>query len=100
MSVGEDSRLGRHSTSSNDDRVERVRAVIRGNRLTAREVADEVSISIGSCHQNFTEKRQMHRVSAQFVPRLLTGVQKENSVEISRELLAGANGNENLIRTS
>jgi len=38
----------------------RVRAVIRGNRrLTVREVADEMSISIGSCHQIFTEKLQM-----------------------------------------
>ena len=35
----------------------RVRAVIRGNRrLTAREVADEVGISIGSCHQIVTKK--------------------------------------------
>jgi len=56
-----------------DDHVERVRAVIRGNRpLTVREVADEVAISIGSCHQIFTEKLQMSRVSTKFVPRLLT----------------------------
>jgi len=51
MSVGEDPRPGRPSTSTNDDHVERVRAVIRGNRrLTVCEVADEVGISIGSCH--------------------------------------------------
>jgi hypothetical protein len=30
-----------------------------------------VGISIGSCHQNFTEKLQMRRVGAKFVPRLL-----------------------------
>jgi hypothetical protein len=29
------------------------------------------------------------------VPRLLTGDQKENSVEINQELLVSANGNEN-----
>jgi len=57
MSVGEDSRPGRSSTSIDDDHVDRVSAVIRGNRpLIVREVADEVSISIGSCHQIFTEK--------------------------------------------
>ena len=51
MSVGEDPRPGRPSTSTNDDHVARVRAVIRGNRrLTVREVADEVGISIGPCH--------------------------------------------------
>ena len=58
--------------------------MIRGNRrLTAREVADEVHISIGSCHQIFSEKIQMRRVSAKFVPRLLTDDQKGNRVDIS-----------------
>jgi len=32
MSVGEDPRTGRTSTSTNDEHLERVRAVIRGNR--------------------------------------------------------------------
>jgi hypothetical protein len=65
MSVGEDPRPGRHSTSTNYDHDDRVRAVIRGNRrLTVRDVADEVGISIGSCHQIFTEKLQMRGVSA------------------------------------
>jgi len=57
MSVGEDPRPGRPSTSTNDDHVEKVRAVIRGNRsLTFRELADEVGIGIGSCHQIFLLK--------------------------------------------
>ena len=65
MSVGENPRPGRPSTSTNDDHVEKVRAVIHGNRrLTVREVADEVGISIGSCEQICTEKRQMCRVRA------------------------------------
>ena len=82
MLVGEDPRRGRPSTSTNDDHVERVGDVIRGNRrLTLREVADELGISIGSCHQIFTEKLQMRRVSAKFVLRLLTNDQKENRVE-------------------
>ena len=40
----------------------------------------------------------MRRVSAKYVPRLLTDVQKENRVEISKELLANANGNENFLK--
>ena len=56
MSVGEDPRPGQPSTSTDDDHVERVRAVIRGNRrLNVREFANEVGISIGSCHQILTE---------------------------------------------
>ena len=40
----------------------------------------------------------MRCVSAKFVPRLLTDEQKENRVEISQELLADANGNENFLK--
>ena len=73
MSVGEDARPGRPSTSTSDDHVKRVRAVILGNhRLTVRKVADEVGISIGSCHKMFTQKLQMHCDSTKFVPHLLT----------------------------
>ena len=99
ISVGEDPRPGRPSTSTDNDHVERVCAVICGNhRLTVREVANEVGISIGSCHKILTEKLQMHHVSAKFVPRLLTDDQKENRVEISQELFANANGNENFLK--
>jgi len=99
MSVGEDPRPGRPSASTNDDHVEGVRAVNRGNsRLTVPEAADEVGISIGSCHEIFTEKLQMRRVSEKFVPRLLTDDQKENRIEISQELLANANGNGNFLK--
>jgi hypothetical protein len=31
-----------------------------------------VGISIGTCHQIFTETLEMHRISAKFVPRFLT----------------------------
>jgi len=40
----------------------------------------------------------MRRVSAKFVPRLLTDDQKEYRVEISQELLANANGTENFLK--
>jgi len=54
MLVGEGPRPGRTSTSTKDDHVGIVRAVVRGKcRLTVREVADDVGLSIGSCHQIF-----------------------------------------------
>jgi len=40
----------------------------------------------------------MRRVSAKFVPRLLTDDRKEKHVEISQELLAHVNGNENFLK--
>jgi len=40
----------------------------------------------------------MRHVSAKFVPRLLTNDQKQNRVEISHELFANANCNENFLK--
>ena len=40
----------------------------------------------------------MCRVSAKFLLHLLTEDQKENRVEISQELLANTNGNENFLK--
>jgi len=59
-----------------------------------------MGISIGFSHQIFTEKLQKPRVSAKCVPRFLTDDQKENRVEISQELLANANGNENFLKNN
>jgi len=99
MSVGENPRPGRHSTLTNDAHVERVRAVVRGNRrFIVGEIAYEVGISTESFHQPSAEKLQMRRVSAKFVPPSLTDDQKENCVEISQELLATANGNEDFLK--
>jgi hypothetical protein len=77
-SLEDDPRSGRPSTSTDEDPI---RAVIRSNRrLTVREVADECEISVGSCHTMLTEKLNMHRVAAKFVPRLLNDEQKEKRV--------------------
>jgi len=67
MSVDEDPRPGRPSTSTDDNHVERVCAVIHGNhRWTFQEVADKVGISIKSCHKILTEKLQC-KIRAAFV---------------------------------
>ena len=47
---------------------------------------------------NFDRKTSHASYSAKFVPRLLTDDQKENRVEISQELLANANDNENFLK--
>jgi hypothetical protein len=74
-SVGEDPRSGRTSIATNGDHVERVLAVIRGSRrLTVRALADEVGISIGSCHQIFTGELQMLIASTAGAKRACTGL--------------------------
>jgi hypothetical protein len=51
-----------------------------------------------NCLQIVTEKLQMRRVSAKFVLHLLTEDLKDSRVEISQELLANADGNENFCK--
>ena len=67
---------GRPSTSHTEETVARVRKIIRADRrLTIREVAEEVRIAFGTCQKILTEDLQMRRVTAKFVPRLLTAEQ-------------------------
>ena len=76
-----------------------MRYVIRENRrLTVREVSEEVGICKSSCHTILTEKLKMHRVAANFVPRLLTEEQKQNRVAVSQELLDRSNTVENFLK--
>jgi hypothetical protein len=75
--------------------------VVRGYRpLTVREVAGEVGIRIGYCHQICNGKLQMRRVSAKFMPCWLPNDKKENRVEISQELLASEMEMKIFLRTS
>ena len=53
--VEDDERPGRPSTSTTDENVEKVKEMIMNDRrITIREVADNVGISIGSCHEIFS----------------------------------------------
>ena len=72
-SVEDDPKSGRDSTSMADGHVEKVLAAIRQNRRpTVRQVAEELGIYKSSCHLILTDKLQMRRFAAKFVPRLLT----------------------------
>jgi len=73
MSIEDDPKCGRPSTSMDDNHVEKVLALIHQNHhLTVREVAEEVGICKRSCHVILTDKLKMRCVAAKFVPRLLT----------------------------
>src|SRR5213080_3141671 len=75
-SVESDKRPRRPSTSKNDRNVAAVRAAIRGNRrLTVREIAEDIGLSFGSVQSILTEDLGMRRVSAKFVPKLLSSDQ-------------------------
>jgi histone-lysine N-methyltransferase SETMAR len=71
-------------------------------RLTIRETADDLNISFGSVQHILTNVLNMKRVSAKFVPRILTPEQKEQRLSISLELhdrvTSGPNFFQNLMR--
>lgn len=69
---------GRPSTSRNDNVIDELQTLfMQYYRSTIREVADEVGISTGSVYSILSELLALWRVSAKFVPKLLTIEQKE-----------------------
>ncbi|UYV79751.1 hypothetical protein LAZ67_18000552 [Cordylochernes scorpioides] len=68
-------RTPEHSTT--DEKINEVEKMILANRrITVREVAEDLNISIGSCHSIFINDLGMRRVAAKFVPKLLNCDQK------------------------
>ena len=86
--VEDDERPGRPSTSTTDENVEKVKEMVMNDRrITVREVADDVGISIGSCHEIFLNVLGMKHVAVKFVPKLLNFVQKQRRMEVAQESL-------------
>ena len=86
--VEDDEHLGRPSTSTTHENVERVKEMVMNDRrITIREVADDVGISIGSCHKIFSDVLGTKRVTAKFVPQLLNFEQKQRRMEVAQESL-------------
>ncbi|KAL6417956.1 hypothetical protein ACFW04_012430 [Cataglyphis niger] len=87
--IKDNEKSGRPSTSTNDVHVEK-----------SARLSEEMGSIIckSSCHLLLTEKLNMHRVAAKFVPRLLTEEQKEKRIAVSRELLDLSNDNKNFLK--
>lgn len=56
-------------------------------RLTVSFIANSVGISTGSVRSTLTENLSMKKVSARWVPRMLTDVQNADGVDASIRLL-------------
>ncbi|UYV66572.1 hypothetical protein LAZ67_4002144 [Cordylochernes scorpioides] len=62
--VNDEERAGRPSTSTTDEKINEVEKMILANRrITVREVAENLNISIGSCHSIFINDLGMRRVA-------------------------------------
>jgi hypothetical protein len=87
MSIEDLPRPGRPSTSRNEESIEKVRQAINEDRRnTTKQVSEETNVSWSSCQQILTEDLRMRRVSAKFVPRLPTEQQKDDRLNVCRDL--------------
>ncbi|UYV68865.1 hypothetical protein LAZ67_6001340 [Cordylochernes scorpioides] len=97
--VNDEERAGRPSTSTTDEKINEVEKMILANRrITVREVAEDLNISIGSCHSIFISDLGMRRVAAKFVPKLLNCDQKQHRMNIANEMLDSVRDDPNLLQ--
>ncbi|UYV66450.1 hypothetical protein LAZ67_4001717 [Cordylochernes scorpioides] len=97
--VNHEERAGRPSTLTTDEKINEVEKMILANRrITVREVAEDLNISIGSCHSIFINDLGMRRVAAKFVPKLLNCDQKQHRMNIANEMLDSVRDDPNLLQ--
>ncbi|UYV71341.1 hypothetical protein LAZ67_8002688 [Cordylochernes scorpioides] len=97
--VNDEERAGRPSTSTTDEKINEVEKMILANRrITVREVAEDLNISIGSCHSIFINDLGMRRVAAKFVQKLLNCDQKQHRMNIANEMLDSVRDDPNLLQ--
>ncbi|UYV70805.1 hypothetical protein LAZ67_8000693, partial [Cordylochernes scorpioides] len=97
--VNDEEGAGRSSTSSTDEKINEVEKMILANRrITVREVAEDLNISIGSCHSIFINDLGMRRVATKFVPKLLNCDQKQHRMNIANEMLDSVRDDPNFLQ--
>mgnify|MGYP003415101186 FL=1 len=87
LNISDADRSGRPVTVSTDENRDRVSALINDNRrITQREIAALLSISLDRvCH--LVDSLGYRKISARWVPKMLTPEMKARRVEVCRELL-------------
>jgi len=87
-STDDEPRSGGPSTSMSDDNITTAEAIVQSDRrVTVRYVAKTIGVSYGSAETILTDALRMNKVSARWVPRMLTPEQKQNRVHVSEEVL-------------
>ena len=86
-SVEDDERSGRPTTAVNEDKVKTVEDfIMRDRRVSVRHIAAAMVLFVGSVNTITYERLHISKVSARWVPRMLTPeerqVRKETSIEI------------------
>ena len=88
-SVEDDERSGRPTTAVNEDKVKAVEDfIMKDRRVSVRHIAAAMDLSVGSVETIIHERLHMSKVSARWVPRMLTPEQRQVRKETSIEILS------------
>lgn len=94
-SIPDEYRSGRPKTATTPEIIDKVRGIILNDRrLKLSEVAEMLDISKERVHFILTEELDMHKLSARWVPRLLSDEHKRIRCELSAAGLKEFNTNE------
>ena len=86
-SVNDDEHSGRLLTSTTPENIAKVRqAILADRRQTIHDVCEIVGMSYGTVQRILADNLNMRRISARFVPRVLSNNQKALRVPVCREL--------------
>jgi hypothetical protein len=87
MSEDDDEHSGRPLTSTTPENIVKVRkAILADHRQTIHDVCETVGLSYRTIQCILADNLNMRRISARFVPRLLSDDQKALRVSVCREL--------------
>jgi histone-lysine N-methyltransferase SETMAR len=85
-SVDDDERSGRPSTGTTPENIAKVReAILADRRQTIHDVCEMVGLSYGTVQRILADNLSTRRISARFVPRLLSDDQKALRVSVCME---------------
>jgi histone-lysine N-methyltransferase SETMAR len=97
-SVDDDERSGRPSTSTTPENIAKVcKAILADCTQTIHDVCEIVELSYGTVQCILVDNLNMRRISAIFVPRLLSDDHKAHSISVCRELKQQARDDPNFI---
>ena len=79
---------GRPKSASHKEIVSKIKEIIEGDaRFTVRDIARKVGISLSTVHLILKKHLKVRKISARWVPHLLTDEQKRQWVKVAKKLL-------------
>ena len=79
---------GRPKSAARKEIVSKIKEIIEGDaRFTVRDIARKVGISLSTVHHILKKHLKVRKISARWVPHLLTDEQKRQRVKVAKKLL-------------